>query len=134
MIFQRSTDGGQTWQKILFVNNKTGVADLVMDPGNPNKLIAAMWEHKRDPWFFKSGGKGSGLYMTHDGGQHWKKLTGEEFMMQWFPGFEPDFMAREEEERGKRKPSKKAQLAKALGKGKGSGQREGGRGKPRRRR
>ena len=63
-----------------------------------------------------------------------KKLTGEEFMMQWFPGFEPDFMAREEEERGKRKPSKKAQLAKALGKGKGGGQREGGRGKPRRRR
>lgn len=63
-----------------------------------------------------------------------KKLTGEELLMQWFPGFEPDFMAREEEERGKRKPSKKAQLAKALGKGKGSGQREGGRGKPRRRR
>jgi len=48
-----------------------------------------------------------------------KKLTGEAFMMQWFPGFEPDFMAQEEEERGKRKPSKKAQLAKALGKGKG---------------
>ncbi len=61
-----------------------------------------------------------------------KKLTGEEFLMQWFPGFEPDFMAREEEERGKRKPSKKAQLAKALGKGKGA--RSGnGRGKPRRR-
>lgn len=71
----KTTDGGETWEKILFVNNKTGVADLIMDPTNPNKLIAAMWEHKRDPWFFKSGGKGSGLYMTHDGGKNWKKLT-----------------------------------------------------------
>lgn len=74
----KTTDGGLTWNKILFVNNKTGVADLVMDPTNPNKLIAAMWEHKRDPWFFKSGGKGSGLHMTHDGGKTWKKLTDED--------------------------------------------------------
>ncbi|NHF59445.1 hypothetical protein FK220_008845 [Flavobacteriaceae bacterium TP-CH-4] len=74
----KTTDGGETWQKILFVNNKTGIADLVMDPTNPNKLIAAMWEHKRDPWFFNSGGKGSGLYMTHDGGKNWKKLTDED--------------------------------------------------------
>ncbi|WP_343485940.1 hypothetical protein [Allomuricauda sp. d1] len=74
----KTTDGGETWEKILFVNNKTGVADLVMDPTNPNKLIAAMWEHKRDPWFFKSGGEGSGLYMTHDGGKNWKKLTDED--------------------------------------------------------
>lgn len=74
----KTKDGGETWEKILFVNNKTGVADLIMDPTNPNKLIAAMWEHKRDPWFFKSGGKGSGLYMTHDGGKNWKKLTEED--------------------------------------------------------
>ena len=74
----KTTDGGKTWKKILFVNNKTGVADLVMDPKNPNKLIAAMWEHKRDPWFFKSGGKGSGLYITHDGGENWKKLSDED--------------------------------------------------------
>ncbi len=74
----KTTDGGTTWEKILFVNNKTGVADLIMDPTNPNKLIAAMWEHKRDPWFFKSGGKGSGLYLTHDGGTNWKKLTEED--------------------------------------------------------
>ncbi len=74
----KTTDGGESWEKILFVNNKTGVADLIMDPTNPNKLIAAMWEHKRDPWFFKSGGKGSGLYMTHDGGKNWKKLTEED--------------------------------------------------------
>jgi len=74
----KTTDGGETWDKILFVNNKTGVADLVMDPTNPNKLIAAMWEHKRDPWFFKSGGEGSGLHMTHDGGKTWKKLSDED--------------------------------------------------------
>ena len=48
----KTTDGGKTWRKVLFVNNTTGVADLVMDPSNPNKLIAALWEHKRDPWFF----------------------------------------------------------------------------------
>lgn len=71
----KTTDGGETWNKILFTNNKTGVADLVMDPANPNKLIAAMWEHKRDPWFFNSGGVGSGLHITHDGGKTWKKIT-----------------------------------------------------------
>ncbi len=74
----KTTDGGKTWHKILFINNKTGAADLVMDPKNPNKLIAAMWEHKRDPWFFNSGGEGSGLHMTHDGGKTWKKLTEED--------------------------------------------------------
>ena len=74
----KTTDGGETWNKILYTNNKSGIADLVMDPTNPNKLIAAMWEHKRDPWFFKSGGAGSGLYMTHDGGKNWKKLTEED--------------------------------------------------------
>lgn len=74
----KTTDGGETWEKILFVNNRTGVADLIMDPTNPNKLIAALWEHKRDPWFFKSGGEGSGIYMTHDGGKNWKKLTEED--------------------------------------------------------
>ena len=74
----KTTDGGKTWKKILYNNNKTGVADLVMDPTNPNKLFAAMWEHKRDPWFFKSGGDGSGLYMTHDGGENWKKITEKE--------------------------------------------------------
>lgn len=71
----KTTDGGKTWNKILFANNKTGVADLVMDPSNPNKLIAAMWEHKREPWFFNSGGEGSGLHITHDGGETWKKIT-----------------------------------------------------------
>ena len=74
----KTTDGGKTWSKILFANNKTGVADLVMDPNNPNKLIAALWEHKRDPWFFNSGGEGSGIHITYDGGEHWKKITSEE--------------------------------------------------------
>ncbi len=74
----KTTDGGKTWEKILYVNNKTGVADLVMDPTNPNKLIAAMWEHKRDPWFFKSGGEGSGLHITYDGGETWKKITSDD--------------------------------------------------------
>ncbi len=71
----KTTDGGKTWNKVLYTNDKSGAADLVMDPTNPNKLIAAMWEHKRDPWFFKSGGEGSGLYITHDGGENWKKMT-----------------------------------------------------------
>ncbi len=74
----KTTDGGKTWAKILFANNKTGAADLVMDPSNPNKLFAAMWEHKRDPWFFNSGGEGSGLHVTHDGGKTWKKLSDED--------------------------------------------------------
>lgn len=71
----KTTDGGKTWQKILYVNERTGVADLVMDPSNPNKLFAAMWEFRREPWFFTSGGKGSGLYVTFDGGKTWTKRT-----------------------------------------------------------
>ena len=71
----KTSNGGETWERILFANNKTGAADLVMDPTNPNKLIAALWEHKRDPWFFKSGGEGSGLHITFDGGKNWKKIT-----------------------------------------------------------
>ncbi|WP_345007448.1 VPS10 domain-containing protein [Snuella lapsa] len=74
----KTINGGKTWEQILFANNKTGAADLIMDPTNPNKLIAAMWEHKRDPWFFKSGGEGSGVHITHDGGNTWKKLTEED--------------------------------------------------------
>ncbi len=71
----KTTDGGKTWEKILYVDEKTGVGDMIMDPSNPNKLIVSMWEHRRWPWFFKSGGPGSGLYLTVDGGNHWKKLT-----------------------------------------------------------
>ena len=73
----KTTDGGKTWIKSLFVNEKTGCADLVVDPTNPNKMLAAMWEHSRKPWTFHSGGEGSGLYITYDGGDNWKKLTSE---------------------------------------------------------
>ena len=74
----KTIDGGKSWEKILYNNKLTGAADLVMDPNNPNKLIAAMWEHKRDPWFFKSGGEGSGLYITHDGGETWEERTSKD--------------------------------------------------------
>jgi photosystem II stability/assembly factor-like uncharacterized protein len=74
----KTIDGGKTWRKILYVNDLTGAADMITDPGNPNKLIVAMWEHKREPWFFNSGGKGSGLHITYDGGDTWKKLSEED--------------------------------------------------------
>ncbi len=74
----KTTDGGKTWEKILYNNNRTGVGDMVMDPTNPNKLFVAMWEYRRWPWFFESGGEGSGLYMTLDGGESWKELTSED--------------------------------------------------------
>ncbi len=74
----KTTDGGKTWKKSLYVNNETGCADLIVDPTNPNKLIAAMWEYGRKPWTFSSGGKGSGIYMTYDGGENWTKLTEKE--------------------------------------------------------
>lgn len=74
----KTTDGGKTWSRVLFVNEKVGCADLVMDPANPNKLFAAMWEFRRWPWFFNSGGPGSGLYVTYDGGENWKKITAKD--------------------------------------------------------
>jgi photosystem II stability/assembly factor-like uncharacterized protein len=74
----KTTDGGKTWRKVLFVNNLTGAADMVTDPANPNKLIVAMWEHKRDPWFFNSGGKGSGMYISYDAGENFTRITSED--------------------------------------------------------
>ena len=71
----KTPDGGLTWEKILFINNQTGAADLVVDANNPNKLIAAMWQHQRKPYTFNSGGEGSGLYITYDGGKKWTKKT-----------------------------------------------------------
>ena len=71
----KTTDGGKTWRKVLYVDEKTGAADLAMDPSNPNTLLVSMWEHRRLPWFFTSGGPGSGLFITADGGEKWDKLT-----------------------------------------------------------
>jgi len=70
----KSTDGGATWKNVLFVNNKTGTAELSMDMNNPRILYAAMWEHGRLPWKVISGGPGSGLYKSTDQGDTWEKM------------------------------------------------------------
>ncbi|MEM9820710.1 MAG: hypothetical protein AAF985_06540, partial [Bacteroidota bacterium] len=74
----KTTDGGKNWRKVLYINEETGIADLITDPTNPNKLIAATWEHARKPWTFNSGGKGSGIHISYDGGETWKKIEGKE--------------------------------------------------------
>lgn len=74
----RTKDGGETWEKVLYKNTRTGAAELVMDPTNPNKMIAALWEHNREPWFFSSGGPGSGMHITYDGGDTWKEITSKD--------------------------------------------------------
>lgn len=74
----KTIDGGKTWKKILYNNDITGIGELIIDPSNPNKLFAAMWQFERKPWFFTSGGEGSGLYMTYDGGENWTKLGSED--------------------------------------------------------
>ncbi len=70
----KSTDGGTTWAKVLFVNNLTGCSELSMDMNNPLVLYAAMWHHQRKPWQVVSGGSGSGLYKSTDGGATWNKM------------------------------------------------------------
>lgn len=70
----KTTDGGETWTKILYTNASSGVGDMVMDPTNPNKIFVNMWQMRRTAYDFKSGGPGSGFYMTLDGGKNWTKL------------------------------------------------------------
>ncbi|MBV9612641.1 MAG: hypothetical protein JO091_09215 [Acidobacteriaceae bacterium] len=70
----RTTDGGKNWQKVLFVDENTGAVDVTFDPRNPHILFAAMWQVRREPWTLSSGGPGSGLYRSIDGGDTWKKL------------------------------------------------------------
>jgi photosystem II stability/assembly factor-like uncharacterized protein len=71
----RSKDGGATWQKILYRNDRSGAVDLVLDPHNPNVLFAAIWDVNRTPWSLTSGGPGSGLFKSTDGGDHWTEIT-----------------------------------------------------------
>lgn len=70
----KTSDGGQTWKKVLFVNEITGASSLSMDMNNPMVLYASMWQHERKPWTIQSGGKDSGLYKSSDGGETWKKM------------------------------------------------------------
>jgi photosystem II stability/assembly factor-like uncharacterized protein len=72
----RSSDGGRTWQKVLYVDAHTGAIDLAMSPRNPRVLFAGMWQVYRTPWSLVSGGPGSGLYRSTDGGTTWRKLEG----------------------------------------------------------
>jgi len=71
----KSVDGGITWKNVLYVDDKTGCAEISMDMNNPMILYAAMWEHGRLPWKVISGGPGSGLYKSTDAGEHWEKMT-----------------------------------------------------------
>lgn len=71
----KSTDGGKTFEKILYVNEKTGVADIAVDPTSPSTIYASTWEFRRTPYSFNSGGNSSGIFKSSDGGKTWKELT-----------------------------------------------------------
>ncbi|MGH8275899.1 MAG: WD40/YVTN/BNR-like repeat-containing protein, partial [Steroidobacteraceae bacterium] len=72
----RTGDGGKTWQRVLFRDRDTGGIDVVFDPHNPNTLFASLWQMRRQPWKFSSGGPGSGLYRSTDGGHGWRQIVG----------------------------------------------------------
>ena len=72
----RTTDGGKTWDKVLYKDENTGGIDVAFDPNNSNILFASLWQVRRTPWILNSGGPGSGLYRSVDGGTTWKQLTG----------------------------------------------------------
>lgn len=71
----KTTDGGKNWRKILYRNDSTGITDLVLDPNNPETIYAAFWQAWRTPWQLVSGGAGSGIFKSTDGGEHWTEIT-----------------------------------------------------------
>ena len=71
----KTTDGGATWKKTLFLNQETGAIDLIADPKNPETMYAAMWERERKAWNFKGSGESSGIYKSTDGGENWSLIT-----------------------------------------------------------
>ncbi len=71
----KTTDGGRNWKKILYINDLTGASDLVMEPGNPSVFYAGMWRHIRTPYSMESGGAGSGLWKSTDGGETWTNIS-----------------------------------------------------------
>src|SRR6185295_856940 len=71
----KTTDGGRTWKRALYIDDNTGANDLVIDPENPQVLFASMYQRQRKTWGFSGGGPGSGIWKTTDGGDHWTKLT-----------------------------------------------------------
>src|SRR5690606_38368113 len=71
----RTRDGGQTWQKVLFVSDSTGAVDIDLNPANPDELYAGMWRAERKPWTIISGAREGGIYKSSDGGDTWTKLT-----------------------------------------------------------
>lgn len=71
----KTVDGGDTWEKVLFVDETTGCSSLAIDPENPSRLYAGFWDFRRSPWFFRSGGNGSSLFVSNDGGKTWDKIT-----------------------------------------------------------
>lgn len=70
----KSTNGGETWEKIFYINENTGCADLLIDPSNPDNMFISMWEFRRQPFSFNSGGTGSGLYKSTNGGKTFKEI------------------------------------------------------------
>jgi len=74
----KTTDGGKSWRKVLYVDEKTGAADVAIDPAHPNHLLATTWQYRRWPYSFKSGGPGSGLWSSFDGGETWERATEED--------------------------------------------------------
>ncbi|MBL7727334.1 MAG: hypothetical protein JNM68_06610, partial [Dinghuibacter sp.] len=71
----KTTDGGKTWKRVLFINNQTGASDLVMEPGNPQVFYAGTWRLIRTPYSLESGGPGSGIWKSTDGGETWKNIS-----------------------------------------------------------